>query len=909
MRFRTIRGCLFLEATLAVFLMLGGPVRAETPNPDLMVWYNFEETVGNQFADLSGHRNHARVVGNVSRIKGKNGQAVFFNGKGSHLDCGSNESLRLMSDFTLSLWVKMQPSPQPYPVITSWRKPGDKTYAGWSFYAGCPGEPGFYPIFVTDPNGEWLRGYGPNVDDDKWIHYCFTVDRNNIGTFYINGRKHENRMLLKPVTTHDGNLVIGVYSADAENYCFRGAVDEFRLYKRALTEGEITDVYQAGLAGIYAPEDVALQNAVKISPVLAEYGLLQWGNNRVLLRCEIPKEAFLRCSQARLILEKDGREMLSKSVVVENGTWQTVNFKIPNLAPGNYILLNRIDLLDGRILKTARQSVSVCRRLVAETEVDRIEKGDIYILDDFAKFNPSVVVPAIKKNSWSCGKYRFPGSNLEKSYLTADGLVSILRWPVPFKGWYAVYLGLLNPGKGIQATLAKSKEPFKQYQPVQTFSGLETVIEEKFLKYAELEGSEILSLNASSRLSPAGLAYIKFICLTDKQIALVNKQDDISVGKKFIPYNDGEIFIFQTDSLSKTIPEYITAYKNKLDIFDTFAVTAGACVMYYNTKVGTVIGVPEEAANKIYQTNLRQWLTTGNDTLKLAAETAHAHGIRLEANLRMNWTSDKGHAWNSSFRNENQDRFGLAPWPNASKETALDYFYPEVREERYRLFKEIASNYEIDIVNFDFSRWPRVMGMAAAETFQQKFGRPPDLFAEGGDQEWYRYQSGFITDLMRKTRRMLDEEGKRKGKRIEMWAIVNYWHYLPLATDVETWVKEDLVDALVVGNRGVTYAAEDYCLDKIRPLVKGTKCKVYVRSDLYLGKEDPTTYKGIDRPLWPSLDEIKRMHLNWFQQGAYGVYMYNMGLFRDASLYQNLERWAEFEAPESCPIVPIVPEL
>ena len=115
-------------------------------------------------------------------------------------------------------------------------------------------------------------------------------------------------------------------------------------------------------------------------------------------------------------------------------------------------------------------------------------------------------------------------------------------------------------------------------------------------------------------------------------------------------------------------------------------------------------------------------------------------------------------------------------------------------------------------------------------------------------------------------------------------------NFLATGLDLKTWIKEGLVDAVIVGNDGVTYSARDYSLDEIRSLTKATKCKVYARSDMYM------------KPEMPALDEVRRTNVELFRQGADGIYMYNMWPFRDISLYQNLQRWSEFEDSSKMPV-------
>ena len=104
----------------------------------------------------------------------------------------------------------------------------------------------------------------------------------------------------------------------------------------------------------------------------------------------------------------------------------------------------------------------------------------------------------------------------------------------------------------------------------------------------------------------------------------------------------------------------------------------------------------------------------------------------------------------------------------------LNYRYKEVRDHYLALIREIAENYDIDVLELDFLR------------FQSYF--PRDHFEHN-----CRIMTGFIAD----TRRILD----RTGRKIELIPRIALTpaSALELGFDVRAWCRKDLVDGITIG--------------------------------------------------------------------------------------------------------------
>ena len=190
----------------------------------------------------------------------------------------------------------------------------------------------------------------------------------------------------------------------------------------------------------------------------------------------------------------------------------------------------------------------------------------------------------------------------------------------------------------------------------------------------------------------------------------------------------------------------------------------------------------------------------------------------------------------------------------------FNYAIPEARGWYRDMLLYIAENYDIDGLTIDFSRHRRHF--------------------EPDQKDQFEHMNTYLREL----RAGLDGIGQEKGKRLELNAsfVCGTWYesWSPAAQglEVETWVKEGIVDRIMPEGRDIPTYIE---------MCKGTKVKCYPRfceamtpdgQALKSGLHDPTPEEdGTDRPAEPQLSALQRAEavLNWYDQGAEGVFLFN----------------------------------
>ena len=230
----------------------------------LMGYWKMDESFWNGTAsevkDLSGNGNHGRAVGGANTILGQSGfgNAGSFNGSSGYIELG-NPSLfnSNFTELTVSAWFKSNIWSNEYPspdysmdvLVSKWDRltviPNkdvgfrlERWYGGSSFGLAISSGVDTGNVNATVPIG--------NVSTDIWHHAVGTFKGGNFIRLYLDNNKTEQTTGIYPQVTAatNQNLRIGVMS---HGYgFFNGLIDDVRIYNRALSSQEVTNLYNSG---------------------------------------------------------------------------------------------------------------------------------------------------------------------------------------------------------------------------------------------------------------------------------------------------------------------------------------------------------------------------------------------------------------------------------------------------------------------------------------------------------------------------------------------------------------------------------------------------------------------------------------------------------------------------------------
>jgi hypothetical protein len=251
---------------------------------------------------------------------------------------------------------------------------------------------------------------------------------------------------------------------------------------------------------------------------------------------------------------------------------------------------------------------------------------------------------------------------------------------------------------------------------------------------------------------------------------------------------------------------------------------------------------------------LPQLLARNLDPIQIMADFCHKHNIEIFWDMRMNDTHDAmiggyGPYLRPKFKLDHPEYLcGTAErQPKCGTWTSVDFAQPEVRDLAFRFFEEVCNKFDIDGIELDFLRH--------ACFFKS--------VANGGTAS--PAELDMMTDLVRKTRRMTEEAGLKRGRPILIAIRVpdSVEYCKGIGLDVEKWLAEGLVDVLsgscyfqlnpwpYLIELGHKYGVPVYpCLSESR-----------VKGETRFSRQSPESYRA-------------RAMRAWFQ-GADGIYVFN----------------------------------
>jgi hypothetical protein len=216
--------------------------------------------------------------------------------------------------------------------------------------------------------------------------------------------------------------------------------------------------------------------------------------------------------------------------------------------------------------------------------------------------------------------------------------------------------------------------------------------------------------------------------------------------------------------------------------------TSGLGVYTHATKVGEVF----DSQVGRYQENITgELIRQGTDPLRVVADFCRANRLEVFWTLRMNDCHDAVHRADRPYPAFSKLKAAHPEWllgtyekrPAHGNWSAYDYAVPEVRQLALDSVAEVCRNYDVDGIHLDFFRHLNYFREVAA----------------GGQATPENLE--LMTDVVRSIRRITEEEGLARQRpfllAVRVPDSVDYCRALGL--DLEQWLKEGLVDLLVVG--------------------------------------------------------------------------------------------------------------
>ena len=210
-------------------------------NQQLMGHWKFDEADGYVAEDSSGYENYGDVW--ATWATGKFGSAVYCDSTYSHIAISDDPTLQFgTSDFSIELWIcptmlKIESTDARRRFMSKDNYPN----TWWNLNITTGGKPFLEMVDANKAN--CANRPSGTIPENAWTHLVVVVDRTSAKTkYYFNGAL-DSAQDIPPAFTGALDVKGGELSIGCTWQPFLGLLDEVRIYKRVLTEGEIRASY------------------------------------------------------------------------------------------------------------------------------------------------------------------------------------------------------------------------------------------------------------------------------------------------------------------------------------------------------------------------------------------------------------------------------------------------------------------------------------------------------------------------------------------------------------------------------------------------------------------------------------------------------------------------------------------
>ncbi len=239
---------------IAALLFTTSQATAELED-DLVFYFTFDNVKGKKILDASGNDLHADVVANVDFVKGKYGDAIHIAAAAEGDECvniPADDLLKIEDEITMMAWVYHEDWEKAW---GAWLDRGSqnpihqkRSYSMGFFESHIEFKGPKIGMILGEGRGEKRFITSGPMENKSWHHIAGTYD-GKTKRIYLDGViRSDGEQEFEFMGTNDSDLRIGC-AVGHPGYIFRnGSIDEVGVWRRALTEAEITEAMKDFLA-------------------------------------------------------------------------------------------------------------------------------------------------------------------------------------------------------------------------------------------------------------------------------------------------------------------------------------------------------------------------------------------------------------------------------------------------------------------------------------------------------------------------------------------------------------------------------------------------------------------------------------------------------------------------------------
>jgi hypothetical protein len=222
----------------------------QLPDPYEHVAIDFDRVGDDTFKPSGPDRARVREVivrgGRIRQVAGRTGNAVRFDGSGSHLEIRGWSEYHHRPSGTLSFWVRVPKGPRPRECPLSWGVTERVDEGRWSVAIDAHERHAELAIRSGVATSSHLSA-ASRLAHDTWHHLAFVFKREVNGKtevrVFVDGREDPQTAFLPMASGPDPDtaLIIGTHIDPAlwTSHAFSGDIDDLRVYRTALDARQI----------------------------------------------------------------------------------------------------------------------------------------------------------------------------------------------------------------------------------------------------------------------------------------------------------------------------------------------------------------------------------------------------------------------------------------------------------------------------------------------------------------------------------------------------------------------------------------------------------------------------------------------------------------------------------------------
>ncbi len=209
------------------------PLGKPTLKTGLVLHLRFESEKGDLVRDASDAGNHGHLTGDATNHStGENrGSYAVLDGSGDFIECAHSDSLTLTTDGSISLWIRPKRLQSMRGLVSKYNPNKSYTLRTWK-------EGSHRKVAFGDTSDNFVSG--AELRENRWSHLVLTLDDGMV-KLYFDGKLDREGQRSAPLTTNTDPVRIG---NDYDGRYFRGAIDDIRIYKRALSSEEVAEIFK-----------------------------------------------------------------------------------------------------------------------------------------------------------------------------------------------------------------------------------------------------------------------------------------------------------------------------------------------------------------------------------------------------------------------------------------------------------------------------------------------------------------------------------------------------------------------------------------------------------------------------------------------------------------------------------------